>query len=372
MEISCATVQIFYIKEYLKIFPAYEWLIQFNPYLTILVEGGIPLLLLFSKTRIIGVLVGVIFHFILGFGFPQFTLLVYSLYSLFIAEESYQNYKSYLQTILSKINAKVYFLTKLIKIPKSKKISFLLHTGYVILILLLLKFFITLDLTSSYIKGRSGTFIYLFLSLSILFSVLFVIKSNIHLNFKQQIKLIPKPLFLIILPLLIFINGLLPHIGVKNVQVAAMFSNLRTEEGKTNHLIIPPSFQLFNHLKDLVTIKNTNSILLRRFTGYTSNHPIKSTTILLPKEYIEYLKTKDIDMRIYYKYKIPYIKFQNLITGYSKSGLNNLDIIYQRNGKTFTVKNAQNDPKLSKQSIFKTKFFYLRAVPDDSRGLCMW
>lgn len=40
---------------------------------------------------------------------------------------------------------------------------------------------------------------------------------------------------------LFFINGMLPYLGGKTAQSLNMFSNLRTERGETNHLIMPPS-----------------------------------------------------------------------------------------------------------------------------------
>jgi hypothetical protein len=39
----------------------------------------------------------------------------------------------------------------------------------------------------------------------------------------------------------------------------AMFSNLRTEDGKTNHFFIPASSQIFNYQKELVTILESDN-----------------------------------------------------------------------------------------------------------------
>jgi hypothetical protein len=44
-------------------------------------------------------------------------------------------------------------------------------------------------------------------------------------------------------PLLVFLNGLCPYVGAKTETAFAMYSNLRTEGGSTNHLLVPPGDQ---------------------------------------------------------------------------------------------------------------------------------
>jgi len=164
----------------------------------------------------------------------------------------------------------------------------------------------------------------------------------------------------------------MPHIGLKNIQVVAMFSNLRTGDGTTNHLFIPASFQIFPYLKDTVQIKGSNSKTLNQFSGYASIRPMRQTSIKFPPNYIKYLEENDIDIDKLYRYKIPFIKLQDFVTRAAKGKRRDLRIEYERNGELFYTRNAELDPELNNLTLFKRKFLSQRAVPDDERGLCMW
>jgi hypothetical protein len=92
--LSCPTVQVFNVNEILPIVPSQDWFLSINPYLTVVVEGSIPLLLIIPYTRAFGIIVGIAFHFILGFRYPGFTVLAFALYAVFIPEASYVKVRS--------------------------------------------------------------------------------------------------------------------------------------------------------------------------------------------------------------------------------------------------------------------------------------
>ncbi len=73
---------------------------------------------------------------------------------------------------------------------------------------------------------------------------------------------LPHPVFYV-LPVVVFLNGLSPYIGLKTENSFAMFSNLRTEGGISNHYIIPASFQIFNFQKDMVEIVSSSDRMLQ-------------------------------------------------------------------------------------------------------------
>jgi hypothetical protein len=66
-----------------------------------------------------------------------------------------------------------------------------------------------------------------------------------------------------ILPIIVFLNGLSPYLGLKTENSYAMFSNLRTEGNISNHYIIPTSFQVFDFQKDLVEIVSSSDPTLQ-------------------------------------------------------------------------------------------------------------
>lgn len=59
------------------------------------------------------------------------------------------------------------------------------------------------------------------------------------------------------LPFVVFLNGLSPYLGWKTETSFAMFSNLRTEAGATNHFLIRRPLRLCGYQEDLVTIVAT-------------------------------------------------------------------------------------------------------------------
>ena len=68
-----------------------------------------------------------------------------------------------------------------------------------------------------------------------------------------------------IVPLLLLFNGFTIYLGLKTTSAFAMFTNLRTEGGETNHFFISKRFKITGHLDDLVQITSTNHPDLKRF-----------------------------------------------------------------------------------------------------------
>ena len=58
----------------------------------------------------------------------------------------------------------------------------------------------------------------------------------------------------ILVPVVVFLNGASPYLGLKTENSFAMFSNLRTEGGVSNHFVVPASAQIFDFQKDMVEI----------------------------------------------------------------------------------------------------------------------
>ena len=68
LEVSCGPAQLRNVNASLPIVPTGEWLQLFGIYGTLAIEGGIPLLLLFRRTRVAGILLAAGFHYLLGVG----------------------------------------------------------------------------------------------------------------------------------------------------------------------------------------------------------------------------------------------------------------------------------------------------------------
>jgi len=373
-KISCATVELFIIKDIIPFFPTPDWFIFINPYLTLSIEFLIPILLIIPKTRIYGLILGFCFHFFLGFTYTGFSVLVYSLYSLFIPSSSYDRIKTHVDRLEDRISEAIPRISNYKHWKKRKFVNFIANVVLILLIFFTLHVFLTGSHKTSFLVSREGLYLIFCILLGIAF-VYFVVIRMKELRIDERMIFIPEKKWLLIFPAIIVLNGLFPHIGLKNIQVLAMFSNLQTEGGKTNHLLIPSSFQIFNNLEDLVSIKRSNHKTLNQLSGYVSERRqgIKGiTTILAPKHYVQYMKDKNEDFRTTFMYKIPFVKLQNIVTQLANKGVRNIELSYEREGEIFYTKNAELDPLLNNASIFQIKFLSQRAVPDDERGLCMW
>jgi hypothetical protein len=79
-----------------------------------------------------------------------------------------------------------------------------------------------------------------------------------HLPWRGQVGA-PQPLWIYGLPAILFLSCLSPYIGLKTESSIAMFSNLHTEGGTTNHLLFDKPPYLFDYQKDVVEIIATSS-----------------------------------------------------------------------------------------------------------------
>lgn len=68
---------------------------------------------------------------------------------------------------------------------------------------------------------------------------------------------------LAVIPLAVVINGFTPYVGLKTETSWAMFSNLRTEGGASNHYLLPSSLQVFDFQQRLVQVHDSSDRYLR-------------------------------------------------------------------------------------------------------------
>lgn len=356
--ISCATVQLFEIKSVIPFLPTPEWFISINPYLTLLIEGLIPILLVIPRTRIYGLIVGLCFHGMLGLGYPSFSVLMYSFLSLFVPPASYD-----------RISATVGGLWR--RIPYRDRLSGpVIQLGLVLSTLSILWVFIGGGDEGTFLFSKEGLYLILSVVLGIAF-LYFVVRLK-PIGIDDKLTFLPQMKWLLILPAIVILNGVLPHVGAKNIQAMAMFSNLQTEGGKTNHLLFPASWQLSDNLKDLVSIRSSNYAALNQLAGEVVKKTQFVTTVAMPRDYVEYSRARDREFRFRFKYRIPFVMLQNLVSEMARDGNKNIALVYERGGEVFSTAHAELDPTLSRASVFQKKLLSQRAVPDDERGICMW
>lgn len=253
---SCAT-DFFIAQNSHNLLPNTTAILSLNAYGTIAIEALIPLLLIFRATRSWGIYIGLIFHCVIAYspinGFFDFSSMIFALYFLFSSNRfsdqiysAYQNLR-HRRTWWREQMLQQYNLTRLVGL-----------LGLFIIGLFLIKFLTSqFDDYFRYVCWTAYSFAYI-----IIFMVSMFRKGAGAEESKPQFAL--PHWSLLIIPLVVFINGLSPYLGLKTETSYAMFSNLRTEGGISNHLLVPAQLQVFDFQKDMVEVISSSDPKLQK------------------------------------------------------------------------------------------------------------
>ncbi|MFT2008733.1 HTTM domain-containing protein [Pontibacter sp. 13R65] len=256
--VSCATwyLDVFRNSGF-SFIPDNQFIQQASVYGSLVCEAGILLLLFFRKTRVLGILLGLAFHFLLSLdpneGMFSFVVMLYSLYFLFTPPD----FTEKLYTVLTGLlNGKSAILKVFVPLGA---IGFLI----VLVILGLAKYDHPLryfPFTAWYVWGMIVIIMYITVAFT---------QYNDDTHDSNFFRIRSSVLWIV--PILLIFNGLSPYFGLKTQYSFSMFSNLRTEGGVTNHLFIPTSLHLTPWQEDLVEVAETD---LEQLGNYTNGNTI--------------------------------------------------------------------------------------------------
>lgn len=141
----------------------------------------------------------------------------------------------------------------------------------------------------------------------------------------------PIPPLFWVLPALLVFDGINPYLGLKTDTAFAMYSNLRSEGGRTNHLIWRHPLALANYQEDLVQVVDSNDPVLQ--VAAQEGWPI------------------------------PFFDLRRRIVDLVKQGEKNISVTYIRNGKLTRVQAAELEPDLATSpSMLERKLLKFRAI----------
>jgi hypothetical protein len=215
-----------------------------NAYFAIVVEALIPLALCFRATRTLGVLVGLLFHTVLAFSsynpFYDFSSMLIAAYFLFLPP----SFTHQLMRIKNSIVTRAQRLTETFSFKK-------IVAAFVIVLVALLLLF----LLNKILDTQRTVNLYFFWTAYCILCVAVVLN---YLLYKRKVEndslfAVPHWSFAIFITI-VFLNGICPYIGLKTENSFAMFSNLRTEGGESNHFLVPVSAQIFDFQRHAVII----------------------------------------------------------------------------------------------------------------------
>jgi hypothetical protein len=148
--------------------------------------------------------------------------------------------------------------------------------------------------------------------------------------------------WLLFFPLLVFLNGISPYLGLRTVPAFSMFSNLRTEGGITNHLFMPATaLRVASFQEDLVTILDVDDEGLKRF----ARRPRRT-----------------------------FFALQHIVQKMAlEQGKTDIAISFRRGSRRVDLRNAEEDPELmARIPWLQRKLLRFRAVPISRRRECTW
>jgi hypothetical protein len=141
----------------------------------------------------------------------------------------------------------------------------------------------------------------------------------------------PIPVIFWVIPALLIFDGINPYLGLKTDTAFAMYSNLRSEGGTTNHLIWRHPLALANYQEDLVQVLHSN------------DPPLK--------------------LAAQRGWPMPFFDLRRRVSYLAHVGTKNISVTYIRNGQTIHLDAAETDPELStRPSLLERKLLLFRAI----------
>lgn len=291
-EVSCAVNHYRSVVSRFSFLPIAPWAQYAAIYGTFVVEAGIPILLVFRRTRILGVALGMLFHFTLAINpnhrFYNFSAMVLAVYFLFIPYD----FVGGARRVLADTSVGRWFASH--ADPAGVR-GALRAVGIGLAGALIVGYLVGFDLGdySSLSERVGGVFRSVWVLYGVATIVIFLLVARAHdvvgaVRGLDSLR-IGKPV-MALFPALVLLNGLSPYIGLKTESSFSMFSNLTTEDRYSNHLFMPTIMRLNPYADDLVTIEASSQPDVRRrvnsgfamtyfeLVRYTSRTPNMSVT----------------------------------------------------------------------------------------------
>lgn len=283
--------------------------------MTLLAEGALAVGLLFRRTQGPTALFGLAFHWLLGIaGFFGFSVTMMALLPLFLMPVAAQVVAGHDRPYRVWLNRAV--LLAYVGLTAGAKLLFAVDTAW-----LTAKLFVALPLVIV-------ALLWLNWSKVPRFEVAFGVHDALR-----------RPTILWFVPAALFLNGASPFLGFKTEYSFAMYSNLRTEGGASNHLFWRRPWELFGYQNDLVRVlPGSDRVLLEPLGG----RPVT-------------------------RYELTSIIWQQA----RERGRRGIRIVLLDRGKVFRYGHAETIPELLREpSFLERKMLKFRRIIPARRGEC--
>ncbi|WP_045690282.1 HTTM domain-containing protein [Hymenobacter sp. AT01-02] len=246
IDISCSTVLLKGYGHRLPFIPINTFTQWGAVVGTLVVETAIPVLLCFRRTRLAGILLGMGFHYFLAIhpaqGLFSFSGLLFASYLLFVPMSLPGKVQQLATSWFGKATQKVAFACRA-----------LLILGILGLV------------AAGATTHAVGLLVCLVWGALLIAGYLLMMRGFTAGNERMGPLLRVQTAAFWLVPTALIFNGLNPYLGLKTEKSFSMFSNLRTEGGVSNHVLIRKVAYLTDVQNDLIDIKATNLAALQAF-----------------------------------------------------------------------------------------------------------
>lgn len=213
---------------------------------TLLCEFGVPLLLLVPRTRRFGITLGVVFHLACAAaGYPRFSALSMALLALFLPPAADAMSDRFRSLWMPPLWLRACLLTAMVGAVLLGAQARDVVLGAILVAVAMLLLMLTWRPTPVAVL-QSG-------------SEHENALGNEHSTLVRARRSVRLATFVpALVPALLLLAGLTPYLGLGTERAFSMYSNLRTERGRSNHLFVPASWQSFGYQRDLVHVREAS------------------------------------------------------------------------------------------------------------------
>jgi hypothetical protein len=299
-------------------------------------EFALPTLLITRRLRRLGVVLGLLFHLCLGImGYARFSMISFALLVLFLPESSASIKKL---AVLFERNAPAQAMLSWSRKYKWLIVGLIVSAG------------IVLANTAGDARSLAGRLGDVFVQGSLFFflaqsAVLIAATVSVFIRYRfakaPALGFVPAARPGLLVAALMVFSGIAPYLGLHTLNTFAMYSNVRTEGGSSNHFVVPAGLQIFSYQRDLVDIVETNIASLRG---------VVRRDMLLPYQQLRVEIAKEI-----------------------KKGRKGIHVVFLRHGETISTTHAEDHPQLGEPlNAVAYKFLNFRAIEKSGGRVCTY
>ena len=288
----------------------------------ITIECSVVVLLIVRRTRVLSVLLAVVFHGIIGLdgyhSFADFSSLVYALYILFLPAD-------FFIAVAARLGKSAMAVGRLVR---------WVCTAALVFALVAQGFSLSPAWSSAIGDLRNAVWRLFSLGFALVIGWYLLTRRQFGVSREDSATVLPAARWLLVIPALALLNGVTPYVGVKTTYSWNMYSNLVTVPGRSNGLLVPTGWRWTDRQQDLV----------------------------------EVVSSADGSLNVYAQER--YLLTFNSLRAYTASHADT-SLSYVRGGVRFDVAHTQEDPALSRPvGGWERRVFAYRAIDAGAPARC--